>query len=577
MALAYGGSARLVFPKNNIGANASIPDIVSRADGKLLVTWNDVTNVYVSTIASEYVFTRNNDTLETSKQTIYAFGAAMNQNYPLSSLVRKPNNEILLFIYEPGVLNDATKPQKVMVYKSANGLGTDFAYYATVMSNSLAGLTTYTREASRSVGRPLILPSGRILVTHMAMLAYGGTYAKPYQYVSYSDNGTTWTNVRLSLGDWHYDDEEEPAISIGKCGSQLVVAHTTRSGGGYQFGFFLSASNGASWSFSGFKAQNNAWDGGNGQVIWGRDGYTYYKYCDGVEIWKSKIYYRADNLDLPAGNCFGVGPGQTWSGPIWNTAYGDDGYDRFVRDGLDLQCGHFLGFAWDLGTARMYNYNDDFWPKENTNAALILGPSEVAPVGTYIPDYQTEFNEGSIAGWTQENYSGSGRTWSVSSGQPDNYLECTNGSYNDLSFMLKDSYSMTNGTIEADAQCISNQTQVWSGPMLMFRYQDNINYYRLLLFNDGTVEFVRYVAGSKTVLATANAGVNGFSKNNMKLIVNGSNFKCYINGVYICEANDATFATGRFGVASYEMVVRFYNLKVTSTKTPNTRVASIYK
>ncbi|MGM5488070.1 MAG: hypothetical protein ACQESG_03930, partial [Nanobdellota archaeon] len=88
---------------------------------------------------------------------------------------------------------------------------------------------------------------------------------------------------------------------------------------------------------------------------------------------------------------------------------------------------------------------------------------------------------------------------------------------------------------------------------LLFRYQDENNYYRFRF--DNSADFVRVEKienGTRTVLSSNEASTLGFSENNwhtLRIVVNASSYMFYRNSNLIGAVTDSTFLSG--GVAPY--------------------------
>ena len=119
---------------------------------------------------------------------------------------------------------------------------------------------------------------------------------------------------------------------------------------------------------------------------------------------------------------------------------------------------------------------------------------------------------------------------------------------------------------------IKYQDETWwmrgsdnDGIGIVFRYQDEDNYYRLMsVFEEGPfTRLEKFVGGEMTVLALTTDpadvyvadeyGVVPDDINVFTVEVSGTNIKAYINDRLIFNVDDATFATGRVGISTYAM------------------------
>jgi hypothetical protein len=84
---------------------------------------------------------------------------------------------------------------------------------------------------------------------------------------------------------------------------------------------------------------------------------------------------------------------------------------------------------------------------------------------------------------------------------------------------------------------------------LLFRVQDQDNYY-ILRANalEGNVNFYRYRDGRRSGLREGRAQVASGQWQELRLEVQGSQFRGFLNGQLVVEASDGSYASGRIGV-----------------------------
>ncbi len=110
--------------------------------------------------------------------------------------------------------------------------------------------------------------------------------------------------------------------------------------------------------------------------------------------------------------------------------------------------------------------------------------------------------------------------------------------------------SFANGAIQADVTLLSGNT---AG--LLFRVSGN-QYYDFEITNTGTFFLRRHNANSAVAYTdlipdTASSAImTGSHVNRLLVIANGSDFKLYINGFFVEEAQDSSYTSGQIGFAS---------------------------
>jgi thiol-disulfide isomerase/thioredoxin len=135
-----------------------------------------------------------------------------------------------------------------------------------------------------------------------------------------------------------------------------------------------------------------------------------------------------------------------------------------------------------------------------------------------------------------------GNIWSVNITEAHKY---------DVSSVSENSFS--NFVIQTDVE-ITNNAHEYHG--LMFRQQDNRNFYSFRITPDGNFQFDVWHTGDysfDTILGpTQSDSINHGSGqiNTLKVIANNDNFALYINGQYVGSVSDSRFQSGKVGVLS---------------------------
>jgi hypothetical protein len=97
----------------------------------------------------------------------------------------------------------------------------------------------------------------------------------------------------------------------------------------------------------------------------------------------------------------------------------------------------------------------------------------------------------------------------------------------------------------------------WVG--LMARYQDDRNYYYVLLKNNGRAALRKLVDGRTTLFEEVSFPVTTGATYRMRLEVIGNRLRLYVNDQLLAEGQDSTFPTGRYGLVTYRGAADFDN------------------
>jgi len=238
---------------------------VERVDGKMLAAYQITSTgnpeIYLSTVDSEQVIWdhRNVNTIPN-----YVAGVFLNNEWyfktkespehtPDCIILQRVLDKIFLYVIEPGSAKvDSVEglPIYIEVYISDNGLGTDFTKVGEIYRNDNRGKYTAvsgTAALNNCLGCPIILASGRILITFSSIEQYTTTVGKYFSAVAYSDDsGSTWHYVVMSNSNYVTMDGTR---GIAKFGDRLVTGATTNYGSGTLV-FKYSDDSGSTWTSS---------------------------------------------------------------------------------------------------------------------------------------------------------------------------------------------------------------------------------------------------------------------------------------------------------------------------------------
>lgn len=181
----YGGAAYW-------GGNA-----VVRADNQMLVTYMNgvggAKDLMLAVVESEETFRTTHNVASLNESVFQTLNDAPVAESNQCMLLDLTDGSILLFVVDAGV--PGSVPARIRVYRSTNGLGTDFVLHGTVQSVSYSG----TIAARASLGVPVQLPGGRILLPGRGF-ALSGTQLVNVATVFWSDDGgATWSQTSSAL------------------------------------------------------------------------------------------------------------------------------------------------------------------------------------------------------------------------------------------------------------------------------------------------------------------------------------------------------------------------------------------
>jgi hypothetical protein len=193
--------------------------------------------------------------------------------------------------------------------------------------------------------------------------------------------------------------------------------------------------------------------------------------------------------------------------------------------------------------------------------------------------FSDDFNSGDLNGWTGNiiDDSGADSDWRLIEGgysQLNNvYRRSVNGSYN------RGTYSYPNSGADWSSYRFSVEVTPLPGMGndigVMFRYQDNSNYYRLSLnYRDGFTRLEKKVAGNFSTLAVDSVGYNEEQTLNITIEANSSIIQVYVDDAPLFSVVDSDISQGTIALYCQDEV-KFDNVLVTkNNRTPTVVISS---
>ena len=165
--------------------------------------------------------------------------------------------------------------------------------------------------------------------------------------------------------------------------------------------------------------------------------------------------------------------------------------------------------------------------------------SSVTVFGSLLDD----FEDGNATGWVPD-----GGTWSVVTSGSQVYRQSDNTAPANRSALSASNWD--DQVVQADVRANS-----YDGSNRFFgvvaRYADDDNYYYFILRSNNTVELKKLVAGMPTNLDSDSFTVSTGTWYTLRLEVEGTSLKAYINDDLKLEATDATLASGKAGLLTF--------------------------
>jgi fructan beta-fructosidase len=166
----------------------------------------------------------------------------------------------------------------------------------------------------------------------------------------------------------------------------------------------------------------------------------------------------------------------------------------------------------------------------------------------------------------QSNLSG----WTTVNGMWADTIDGKQGRSDGDSFILSSQFG-TDFTYEADIS-IKDGNARGAGALVFRSNKDAKNGYLANIdAKNDVVKFFKFENGFATVIAEYPTSIDVNKKYHLKVVANGSNFKIYLDGRLVIDANDSTFTTGKFGLNVWDATATFQNVtqQVTKLELPN--------
>lgn len=174
------------------------------------------------------------------------------------------------------------------------------------------------------------------------------------------------------------------------------------------------------------------------------------------------------------------------------------------------------------------------------------------PEPTVTPLFEDDFEDGNADGWTVES-----GTFSVINDGGNMVYE-----YPSLieGLVMAGDIGWTDYSVEAKIKPIDLNGNKWA--CLCGRYQDDRNFYSIGLKGNGSLDIRKKIDGSSTTLSSTSYTFNINTWYTVKLEMNGSNLKAYINGVLEAETTDSDLASGAIGLFPFEVAAQYDDIIV---------------
>lgn len=166
----------------------------------------------------------------------------------------------------------------------------------------------------------------------------------------------------------------------------------------------------------------------------------------------------------------------------------------------------------------------------------------------------------------QSNLSG----WTTVNGMWADTIDGKQGRSDGDSFILSSQFG-TDFTYESDIS-IKDGNARGAGALVFRSNKDAKNGYLANIdAKNDVVKFFKFENGLATVIAEYPTSIDVNKKYHLKVVANGSNFKIYLDGRLVIDANDSTFTTGKFGLNVWDATATFQNVtqQVTKLELPN--------
>lgn len=279
---------------------------VATEDGKILLAYYDAVqgHMRLSSVMEADIWAGTAD-IAGNSWLVYVPAGDSNITF-----LKMPDKSILMFIWDGGTAPPSTSTTKV--YRSADGMGRFWSLLSTIATVPIS-----YNGGTKFVGIPLLLPSGRIVVTFPGPYKWFGYYDTTGLYVATSDDeGASWSTTFLTspgVPETPYAKGLMYFNSPG--GSQLIIGLHFDGGGASYYRFIYSLDEGTTWHhIEDGQSKLNLTDkisrsymhDSYTNVLYGGDGYNYYRRW-GHEpllglpgaLFRYKVFRRPQNQLLP--------------------------------------------------------------------------------------------------------------------------------------------------------------------------------------------------------------------------------------------------------------------------------------
>ncbi|HEU5475546.1 MAG TPA: family 16 glycoside hydrolase [Actinophytocola sp.] len=192
-------------------------------------------------------------------------------------------------------------------------------------------------------------------------------------------------------------------------------------------------------------------------------------------------------------------------------------------------------------------------------ALVSVSNAPTARADTLLSD---TFEDGNLDGWTR-----SGGSWSVTA---DGSQVARQSSTSSDARALAGQSTWSNYAVQARVKALAfNGSDRFTA--VLARAQSNTSYYYLTLRSSNTVQIKKLASGSSTTLSSTSFTVTTGTFYTLRLEVNGSTLRGFVNGTQVGQATDTQFGSGRAGLATFNASASFDDVLVeTTTGTPPT-------
>ncbi len=350
----YGTPLSRIFLGNSGASDTNLGgNFVKRpADSKILVTYSDGVNddvrLAVLDLTTEESLTMQNFPTVLDDWKFCDVDWLYTGLCGCISRLQVIENELYLYVQNPGADKTPGSHNTLKVYKSVSGLGTDFALLNTLYDYDCSAINGTMSTASPHVGEPIILESGRIVIGATLYQFWISGYRRPLYAIFYTDD--KWVTVHqaiisnptaISKYDYaHYNNLS--TIAKTRNDEYLYTAVET-SYSRMRVYMLYSTDQGATWNVHPYLCTAITGEGSENLQYGHRyfslgDGYLYFAHFPYItgHLDYFYLYRRPDNQPLPLDSEQGPfsrgAEGTTWGLPI-AYLHGDDHFLLGARCG----------------------------------------------------------------------------------------------------------------------------------------------------------------------------------------------------------------------------------------------------